>query len=112
MARRREHSCLLSFTCRESGSTASASLTKAHECGSLIGKDYGNTERRGVNVLVRIECEVHCRQCPDRVYRSNGGRTGSGAAEGGAAGFLVEPGRVGPRQRRRARAPAPSAPPP
>src|SRR5260370_1434933 len=30
---------LVSFTCRESGSTVSASLTKAHECGSLIGKD-------------------------------------------------------------------------
>src|SRR5258708_35998470 len=110
MARRREHSCLLSFTCRESGSTASASLTKAHECGSLIGKDYGNTERRGVNVLVRIECEGHCRQCPDRGDRSNGGRTRSGGPEGGAAGVLVEPWRVGRRQRRAARRPPHSAP--
>src|SRR5437660_5337448 len=38
-ARRREHSGLLPSPAAREGSTVSASLTKAHECGSLIGKD-------------------------------------------------------------------------
>src|SRR6266446_1199694 len=55
-------------------------------------------ERRSNNVLVDVERKAARRQCPGRLgWPRLGGAdsTGCGTTEGGSAGFLVEPIRVG-----------------